>query len=371
MYLNKTLKDKVKIQTKDIQEKMAVITNNVLYSRTDTNGIIIDASEAFCKLSGYTKEELIGSPHNIIRHPDTPKEVFKELWSNLKNEKPWRGEIKNKKKDGSHYWVYSDIQPKYDDGNLLGYISVRSDITDRKNYELQQVQLLEQSKMAAMGEMIGNIAHQWRQPLSVITTIASGVAYKHELNMLKLEELPKDMDNIVDSANYLSETIETFRNFLKEKKEKKSICIQDRIKEVLHILSATIKNNDIEVIDNISTSKPLSITMVSGELDQVIINIINNAKDVFIEKNMDTRWIKLDLEKDDEKVIISIEDNGGGIPENILPKIFEAYFTTKHQSQGTGLGLNMSYRIVTESLQGHLYVKNTDNGAKFFIEIPL
>jgi PAS domain S-box-containing protein len=370
--INTYLNEKVKEQTEDIKEKMDVISQNVLYSRTDKFGKIVDVSDAFCKLSGYSKEELIGSSHNIIRHPDSPKELFIDMWGKLKSFQSWKGEIQNRKKDGSSYWVFSDIQPKYNDkGEHIGYISVRSDITDRKLFEQQQLQMLEQSKMAAMGEMIGNIAHQWRQPLSVITTVASGVAFKQEYKTLKEEDIPKDMDNIVQSAEYLSETIETFRNFLKEKKERKNICIQNRLHEVLNILKATIKNNDINIIDNISNSELVTINMVSGELEQVIINIINNSKDVFLEKNIEERWIKLELEKYEDKVVFSIEDNGGGIPEHIMPKIFEAYFTTKHQSKGTGLGLNMSYRIVTESLGGKLYVKNTNNGAKFFIEIPM
>jgi PAS domain S-box-containing protein len=357
--------------TKDIKEKMDVISQNVIYSRTDKSGKIVDVSDAFCKLSGYSKEELIGSSHNIIRHPDSSKELFEDMWEKLLSFKAWRGEIKNKKKDGGYYWVFSDIQPKFNNkGEHIGYISVRSDITDRKNFEHQQLEMLEQSKMAAMGEMIGNIAHQWRQPLSVITTVASGVAFKQENNVLKIEDIPKDMDHIVQSAEYLSDTIETFRNFLKEKKERKDICIQDRVLEVLSILSATIKNYDLRIIDNISDTEPITINMVAGELEQVIINILNNSKDVFIEKEIDDRWIKLDLQKYEDKIVFTIEDNGGGIPEHILPKIFEAYFTTKHKSKGTGLGLNMSYRIVTESFNGKLYVNNTRNGAKFFIEIP-
>jgi PAS domain S-box-containing protein len=372
IHLNKHLNEKVKFQTNEIREKMRVITQNVLYSRTDTEGYIVDVSEAFCNLSGYSKEELIGSPHSIIRHPDTPKELFKDLWSKLKNGKSWKGEIKNRKKDGSPYWVYSDIQPKYDiKGNVKGYISVRSNITDRKIFENQQIQVFEQSKMAAMGEMIGNIAHQWRQPLSVITTIASGLAFKNELGTLKLETINKDMDTIIDSAQYLSNTIETFRNFLRENKELQIICVQDILNEVLHIVSATVKNNDITILNETTKMQKTCLNMVSGELDQVIINIINNAKDVFIEKKIEDRWIKIDLETTQTHAILSIEDNGGGIPDDVMPKIFEAYFTTKHKSKGTGLGLYMSYKIVKESLKGNMYAQNTQNGVKFFIELPI
>jgi C4-dicarboxylate-specific signal transduction histidine kinase len=111
--------------------------------------------------------------------------------------------------------------------------------------------------------------------------------------------------------------------------------------------------------------------MVSGELPQVIINIINNAKDILIENNIEEKWIKISLEKIDTAAVITIEDNAGGVPLDILPNIFDPYFTTKHQSIGTGLGLHMSKRIITESLKGKLYIQNSEHGAKFFIEIPL
>lgn len=111
--------------------------------------------------------------------------------------------------------------------------------------------------------------------------------------------------------------------------------------------------------------------LVSGELSEVIINILNNAKDILIQKNVSEPLVKINLKKANNKAIISIEDNGGGIPENLISKIFEPYFTTKHQSQGTGLGLHMSYKIICESLHGKLYVKNSSNGAQFFIELPL
>jgi C4-dicarboxylate-specific signal transduction histidine kinase len=111
--------------------------------------------------------------------------------------------------------------------------------------------------------------------------------------------------------------------------------------------------------------------MKTGELSEVIINILNNSKDVLLSKEeIEQKWIKIDLDVNNDKFIITVEDNGNGIPENIISRVFEPYFTTKHKSQGTGLGLHMCYKIITESFKGNLSVKNSDNGAKFFIEIP-
>ena len=245
---------------------------------------------------------------------------------------------------------------------------VKEEVAKSKEHEKH---IIEQSKMAAMGDMIGNIAHQWRQPLSVITTIASGIAYKQELGILKATDIADEMEHIIKSAAYLSETIETFRNFLKQNKSYEDVCIQESIERVLNILNATLKYNNISVINNLPKTENINLHLVTGELEQVVINIINNSKDVFIEKKMKKPWIQFDISTLENSILITIEDNGGGIPDDVLPRIFEPYFSTKHKNQGTGLGLHMSYKIICESLEGKLYAKNTQNGAKFFIELPI
>jgi len=233
-------------------------------------------------------------------------------------------------------------------------------------------QMMEAEKMAQMGEMIGNIAHQWRQPLSMISTLATGIHLTKSFNKeLSDKELIEKMEKINEYSQYLSETIDTFRDFIKEEKEYKSQTIQDNIKSALDIIGAVLKDVSIELKDNVDYTNLIYVNMVSGELPQVIINLINNSKDIILAQNMENGWIKLDLYIKDDKAVVTVEDNGGGIPPKVMPKIFDPYFTTKHKSQGTGLGLHMSYRIITESIEGRIYADNTDCGAIFFIEIPL
>ena len=236
----------------------------------------------------------------------------------------------------------------------------------------QKEQILSQStKMAQMGAMIGNIAHQWRQPLSIITTAATGIQVKKEYGILSDEELYKFVESIEINTQYLSDTIDTFRNFIKEKVELKEVIIQKRIDNALNIIFTRIENKHIKLINKINYGQPIYATIVVGELSQVIINIINNAIDILEKQQIDKKWIQIDLTSDDKTVTITIEDNAGGIPNEILPNIFEPYFTTKHQSQGTGIGLYLSYDIIVNHMKGKLYAKNTQNGAKFFIEIPI
>ncbi|RXK06473.1 ATP-binding protein [Halarcobacter bivalviorum] len=235
----------------------------------------------------------------------------------------------------------------------------------------QEQQLFEIEKMAQMGEMIGNIAHQWRQPLSVISTSASGVKLQQEFGNLNSEKLIEYMDGIVKNTQYLSETIDTFRDFIREEKKLEEIILQDTLKTVIEITHASLKNNFIEVHEEIDYKNPIKIKTISKELSQVLINIFNNARDVIKERKTDNAWIRISLKKTDSIAYITIEDNAGGIPRETISKIFDPYFTTKHQSIGTGLGLHMSRKIVTESLKGKLYAQNSNHGAQFTIELPL
>ncbi len=238
-----------------------------------------------------------------------------------------------------------------------------------KNIE-HEVKLIKQAKQAALGEMIGNIAHQWRQPLSLISSIASGIKARQEFGMLDKDTITQNMDSIMVKTQYLSETVETFRNYLKEKKEKQDVILQDRIKMAIAITKTSLEDNRIEFVEELDTLEPISMKIVAGELTEVLINLINNAKDILVEKKTPAPWVKVALHKNDDKVVITIEDNGGGIPEDILPKVFEEFFTTKDDAVGTGLGLHMSKKIIEESLKGKLYVQNSDFGAKFFVELP-
>ena len=382
------LESEIEEKIKELQKSIDIISENVIYSRTDTKGFITYASKAFCKISGYTQEELIGKPHNIIRHMDMPKEAFKNMWQTIQTGKSWKGEVKNLKKNRDFYWVMAYISPEYDNhGNLIGYAAVRHDITHKKaleelNKNLEEkiafeieknrekdLQIFNNAKMVSLGEMIGNIAHQWRQPLSSISTLASGLLVSKEYGTLQDDIFFQYCNNIVENTKYLSETIDTFRDFIKEKKELKKVILQDRIKTTLQIQNATLNHNHITLIDDIDYSTPIFIELAIGELSQVLINILNNAKDALIYNQIENPWIKLSLESNETTVLITIEDNAGGVPENIIPHIFEPYFTTKHQSQGTGLGLYMSYKIIVENLKGKLYAKNSLFGAKFFIEL--
>ncbi|RXI41308.1 hypothetical protein CRU99_09790 [Malaciobacter mytili] len=237
--------------------------------------------------------------------------------------------------------------------------------------------ILQQSKMVSMGEMIGNIAHQWRQPLTAITTAATSLKIRKQLGDFNDEILEEVIEAIMRNSKFLSQTIDDFKNYLKDSKEKQKFNIKDIFEQSLNLIRPALKNSFIN--DNINMDGDIYIESYFNELNQALINILNNAKDALIEKEqLEDKAVFLKAYMQEDEVILEIKDNAGGIPLDIIDSIFEPYFTTKHQSQGTGLGLYMTYKIITESLNGSIKVTNTTfiyknkkcSGAKFIIRLP-
>ncbi len=233
--------------------------------------------------------------------------------------------------------------------------------------KIQEQTILEQSKMAAMGEMIRNIAHQWRQPLSTITTISSGTKFSSEMGNLEQKTLYDNLDKITQTGKYLSQTIEDFQNFFKPTKKNEPFVALDLVNKALSLLSASLKANHIEVKVE-GTECRCELFGPYNEYLQVLINVINNSKDALVEKKEDDRIIKIVSSNMDNKCELKVIDNAGGIPEDIINRIFEPYFTTKHKSLGTGIGLYMSKTIIEKHMFGSISVQNIEfeeNGAKY------
>ncbi|MCT7566730.1 cache domain-containing protein [Aliarcobacter butzleri] len=245
----------------------------------------------------------------------------------------------------------------------------------KKELDNKQAILYQQSKMAAMGEMIGNIAHQWRQPLSIITTATSGMVLQKQMGVLTDEFFFEASDRINHSAQYLSETIDDFRNFFIPNKEKSKVNLLEVFKKTLDLISAQFNSKEIKIIKNIET---IEFESYENELIQALINILNNSRDELIKKENE-RFIFVDAYKNDDYINIVIKDNAGGVIKENLNKIFEPYFTTKYKSQGTGIGLYMTEEIITKHLNGTIGVENVEFtyndkqyfGAQFTIKIDL
>ncbi|MCH9814052.1 MAG: PAS domain S-box protein [Epsilonproteobacteria bacterium] len=393
----------------------AAIENSNIVSKTDIDGIITFANDEFCKIFEYRKEELIGQNHNIVRHPSVSKASFSVLWDIIKGEKrTYKATVKNLTKSGKTVYLNTTITPILDeDGNIIEFIAIRYDVTKewklkqdlvqkdkelealnrtlearvnrqtaallelnqtlearikeevQKNREKQKI-LFWQSRMASLGQMLGNIAHQWRQPLTELSLGLFNMrkAAKAEA-FAKMDHYYKDAFITIEN---MSQTIEDFSNFFNPHKPKKKFFLHTSVEESLQITDKLLHKNSIHVEKSYAQ---VEVFGISNELAQVMINLIQNAVEAFEIKRIKHKKIWIDINADSKNASIVFRDNAGGIEGSLLEKIFEPYFTTKHQSNGTGLGLFMSKMIIEKGLNGTMCVENISDGLVFYITIPL
>ena len=234
----------------------------------------------------------------------------------------------------------------------------------QKNEQL----LIQQSKLALLGEMIGNIAHQWRQPLMQLSAILMYLdAYneKGKLNEDKLLKKVKEGNSIID---FMSKTIEDFRNYYKPEKQKEQFLIKESIDSALFILNSALKNANISVTTNYG-NEDITLMSYKNEFSQALLNIITNAKDILIQREIENPTISIEVVQKEDTIMLSVSDNAGGIDETILGKVFDPYFTTKHKSQGTGIGLYMTKMIIENNMEGQIRVENEKEGATFVLTL--
>lgn len=262
---------------------------------------------------------------------------------------------------------------------ITGFHTDIEDITKLTQDNIKKEQMLyQQNKLAAMGEMIGNIAHQWRQPLNVISTIASSQLIQIELGTSDKKGIQEDLNRLIDTVQYLSTIIEKFRNFFNPNKQIEEFYLDELMDENKELLESSYVLEKIELIKNFEHIK---ITGYKFELMQVIINLINNARDALLNQyaEEEVKLIFLSIEKEENSIVIRVKDNAGGVKASIKDKIYEPYFTTKHKAQGTGLGLYMSSEIMKKHFKGsllnetvsYIYEGVEQEGEEFKIIIPL
>ena len=227
--------------------------------------------------------------------------------------------------------------------------------------------LIQQSRLAAMGEMIGNIAHQWRQPLNTLGLTIQQLSLYYDLGDFTKEFLNNSVNKSMEVIQHMSQTIDDFRNYFRPDKEKIEFKVQEAINSTLSLIEDSFKNQHIG-IELVAKGNPV-INGYSNEFAQVALNILNNARDVLTEREIKNPRVTITIGNEGERVVVTIADNAGGIPEEIIGKIFDPYFTTKGPQTGTGVGLFMSKTIIEKNMNGILTVRNTGNGAEFRIEV--
>lgn len=354
----------MKKDTKDQHIKdqyINAIEKSNIVSKTDINGIITFVNDEFCELCGYTKEELIGQNHNIIRHEDTPKEAFKKLWNTILAGKVHKGIVKNKAKNGKPFWLNTTISPILDkDGNIYEFIAIRHNVTElfllmEKNRQ-NEIMIAQQNRLASLGEMLSNIAHQWRQPLNNLSLLGYELKQGNE----------KAYDEFLKTLNEMSGIIDDFMNFFTPNGQKNEINFEKLKEKIIKIYKIILEKEGITLrVENFTQNTLLSF---ENYLLHVIFNIINNAKDAHSQNHNKNKDIRIKLLEDRYNFYIVIYDNAGGINGSIINKVFEPYFTTKHKGKGAGIGLYMCKQII-DGLNGKIDLKSIKNVTRFKITI--
>jgi C4-dicarboxylate-specific signal transduction histidine kinase len=237
-----------------------------------------------------------------------------------------------------------------------------------KDAEKKDKLMFQQSRFAQMGEMISMIAHQWRQPLNIISITTASIQFDVLLDKIQKNKIIDSMNSIANKTQHLSDTIDDFRNFFKPTKEMTVTTFSDEIESALNIIGKSITIKNVKIIKDLKCISEFSV--YANELKHVIINIIKNSEDVLIEKKIKNPYIKISSYKQDNNGVLQISDNGGGISKDNIEKIFDPYFSTKSKKSGTGLGLYMSKIIIEEHCAGRLEVSQNSDGAIFKIILP-
>lgn len=340
---------------------------------TDIDGNIEYVNPWFTQVTGYTLDEARGKTPRILKSDYHDEEDYVQLWDNITHDKVWNGVFKNITKEGDAYWESAIIAPIHNEAGIItNYIGIKQEISEevylREALRDQEELMIAQSRHAAMGEMISMIAHQWRQPISVIAMGANNILVDIELDEFNIDSLKEQLREILSQTQYLSQTIDDFRNFFRPDKEKETIKVEDVLDEAQKIIAKSLENNAIML--DIHSKNTLSVKTYSRELLQVFINIIKNAKEAITEMRSEGGFVHVRVYSENNDVVITICDNGGGVDEKYITKIFDPYFSTKDEKTGTGLGLYMSKIIIEKHIRGSIDVSNTQEGACFKIFIP-
>ncbi len=367
-----------KIQLKKEKKGQQILLSNIFKKAksgiavVDIDGNFIKYNQSFYKTLGYSKYEFLGFNFYSLFQNDVRKEIILENKKLFLVKKEILTEYTVLTKDRHNKdFVASSTLIKDGDGRKLRLI-IFEDITNLKELKLQQLEndkiIAQQAKMAEMGEMLGSIAHQWRQPLNAINAAAMKLNFSSQLNILTNEDVINKTKFIEQQSVRMSNTINDFMNFFKPSTNKEYFFIKDVYKKIYDFLEQQLKNMNIEL--KFIDKDEEKIYGFENEFEHILLNLINNSKDAFSDIENSNKIISIEILANPKETVIKVLDNAGGIPESILNKIFNPYFTTKEQGKGTGIGLYMTKIIIEKHFNGSISASNYDDGAVFILKFP-
>ena len=337
---------------------------------TDGKGVITDVNETFCRISEFSREELIGKTHRLINSGFHGPDFFPAMWKVIAQGHVWKGEICNRAKSGRIYWVSTTIVPLFDDGldRPSQYIAIRQDITELKNAQeqilRQQEQLVTSSRFSALGEMAASITHEVNNPLGVILGRAEMLEEMLHSDDLNKESFKKAVDKILVTARRIEKIVKSMRNFAFQEPDSdplESVPIKNIFEDVLDLTEGRLRSHGIELKkESLSHISPYwTVECRPIQVAQILVNLINNAHDAILSHK--TPWIDIQIKENKEAFEILIVDSGLGIPPESQVEIFKPFYTSKKQNYGTGLGLSISQNLAVKNGGSLTYDASQEN----------
>jgi PAS domain S-box-containing protein len=354
-------------------------------------GRFVRFNRRYCEILGYGPGEMSDLTSRDITHPDDRQATLDKVALLTSGKiREFSLEKRYRRKDGTVVWVDLTVSPMWAPGEEPGFhIAVVQDISERvraqealkrlnldlerrireevaKNREKDHL-LIQQSRLAAMGEMVHNIAHQWRQPLNALAIVVSNIKDDYLYGELSEQRLNEAVDKAWKLLDKMSATIDDFRDFFRPDREAAEFELGRAVDDALFIMEDALSNHHIAVVKQLDSG--LFAYGYANQYAQAVLNIVANAKEALQERNIDGGCIKVRLREEQGAGVLSIEDNAGGIPEAVLPRIFDPYFSTK--DQGSGIGLYMAKVIIEHNMKGRIFVAKSGDGSIFTVTIPL
>ncbi|WP_083568430.1 ATP-binding protein [Arcobacter sp. LA11] len=329
------------------------------YKKDKAQKIVIHSNDEFSQMAQSINQNFENVELNIKKNEELIKNATKVLQS-IKS-----GNLGMRLTTNTNSKALNELKIMIN--NMIDNLEYKIQNEIDKRLEQEQI-LIQQSKLAAMGEMIGNIAHQWRQPLSQISAIHMNMLATYEFNEFTEEYLNEKIEEADMLTSYMTQTISDFQNFFNPEEKKQIFSVKEACNKACFIVKSALNYHNIELTLNVLDDE--KVNGYQNEYSQVILNILSNAKDILLEREIKNPKIQIEIKSGEDYNILKIEDNAGGVDEDILDKIFEPYFTTHHKTQGTGIGLYMSKNIIEREMNGFINVKNTEVGACFTIKVP-
>ena len=395
LFLQKKLQNRQKL----LEEYKSAIDASSAVTKTDTDGVITYVNNAFCQLSGYTREELLGKRHNIVRHPDTPNAVYEVMWNTITSKQVWKGRIKNIKKSGEIYYEYSVIVPILNEKDeIVEYIALRQDITDlyfqeqylKKRikeevdrytllYKQHEEQRFKEEKFSMIGKMAAGITHEINTPLTYIKGNLEIIVNDIETiddSVTQKKFLLEDISTVLSGVERIASIVESMREMASQTKEIANLtniyaCV---------IVALTLSNNKAKHIASVYLNGELftpgmkkdkmsfNACVQKQRIEQVFI-IINNALDALKHiETFESRNIYIELQELENEILVRFKDTGTGISESMFPRIFDPFQSNKEEG-GIGIGLNVAKRIIDDH-GGRIVPYNYEHGAIFDVYIP-